>query len=259
MALPLSAVLSEKAVGILLALVRAGLDMDPLWLRSGVAAGADVLRLLLCRITSGSSPATPVDVALGAHLCDKASAGSSGRTVRDTGGSSASTWCMLSMAEKPRTAFILSAGGAAAAAAAAPEGTRAAAAEQMVQQEGLLSDLLRLASLSDSRAQLAGVSCLAMLACSPVSAAVMVEHDSTGSVLGLCLNVGTHEVQATCFRAICAIAYHSLQNKQALAADSELMQALDKAGCGGHSKTWELYAEVKSALTTSQNMTSNVL
>ena len=237
MAPPLSAVICEKAVGVLLALVQAGLDMDPHWLRAGVAAGADILRLLLCRITSGSSPAAPADEALEAHLCQKASAGSSGRTVRSAGGSSSSPWSMPSMPDFPRTAFMSCSGEAAAAAAAGPEANTAAAAEQMGKQEGLLSDLLRLASLADSRAQLAGLSCLAMLACSPVSAAAIMEHDSTGRVLALCLTfrdgwdpceLGVEE--EACLRAIRKIGGHSLQHKQALAANSELMQALKDEG-----------------------------
>ena len=212
---------------VLLELVRDGLDLSLPWLHAGVAAGADVLRLLLHRMQLGSSPASPLSAALEADLAPR----QSGASVRSCGSSSPSSWCAVSMPMKSRAPFMLpAAGGAAAAAAAAATAVvaaaRAAAAKRMVEQEGLLSDLMRLASLKDSRAQLAGLSCLAMLACSPTSTEAILNHDSTGADLARCLTSGPIPVKEACPRAAEAIVQHSPQTKQGLGAKSSFMTAL---------------------------------
>ena len=241
---PLSAAVCDKSVEILLALVREGLDLSPHWLEAGVAAGADVLHLLLHRMQLGSSLASPLSAALIAFLAPR----TSGASVRSCGSSRSSSWCAVSMPVMSRTPLRLSAvGGAAAATAAAATAAeaaaRAAAAERLVEQEGLLSDLMQLASLKDSRAQLAGLSFLAMLACSPSSAAAIMEHDSTGAVLASCLTSGPVPVKAACLRAAEAIAGHSLQTQQGLGAESSFMTALAGA-TQAFPQAKDLYAKV---------------
>ena len=137
-------------------------------------------------------------------------------------------------------AAVAAAAGEEAAALAA---ARAAAAEHLVGQEGLLSDLMQLANLADSRAQLAALSCLAMLACSPVSAAAMAEHYSTGNALASCLTSGPVPVKAACLKAVEAIVQHSPQTKQRLFAESIFMTALAGA-TRAFPQAKDLYTEV---------------
>lgn len=243
---PLSAVVCSRAVEALLALVHAGLDMSTPWLRAGVEAGADVLHLLLRRMQQDSSPVASDSSLLEANIDCRSSSAS----FYTAASSQVSSWSLVSTPMKTRITFRLVAAGAAdlaaaeaAAAAAALAAAKAAAAERLVEQEGLLSDLTQLASLGDSRAQLAGLSCLAMLACSPVSAAAIAEHDSIGAVFAICLTSGPRHVQEACLRAVAAIVQHSLQISQSLAAEREFKSALREA-CKSLQQATELYDEV---------------
>lgn len=241
---PLSTVVGSRAIQALLALVHAGLDMSTTWLHASVEAGADVLHLLLRRMQQGSSPVNSDSSLLEADIDRRSTSVSLCSAVS----SQVSTWSLVSTPVKTRITFrLLAAGAADAAAAAAAEAAaaQAAAAERLVQQEGLLSDLMQLASLGDSRAQLAGLSCLAMLACSPLSAEAIVEHASTGAVLAGCLSSGPSHIKKACLRAAGAIAQHTLEIKRDLAGEGRFMSALAEACLNAaYPEARELHADV---------------
>ena len=220
--LPLTAAVCDRAVLALLGLVQAGLDLSLPWLQAGIAAGADVLHVVLRRMQQGNTPA-----------CTLQRQGSSSDSFHTAASSLVSSWCLVSM--PPRSTFKFPAttaadteatAAAAAAAAAAIAAARAAAAENLVEQSGLLSDLMQLISLGDARAQLAGLSCLAMLACSPISAAAILEHASTVSVLTAGLASGPAQVKVACLTAAEATVQHSVQAKECLGDEEMFMTAL---------------------------------
>ena len=103
----LTAVVSNSAVEALLDLVQHGLDLSLPWLRAGVAAGADVLHLLLQRMHLDSGPASPLSAALEANLAPK----TSGASVRSNA-SRTTSWSAISRPMERRAAFKPQAAGA---------------------------------------------------------------------------------------------------------------------------------------------------
>ena len=232
----LSAAVCDRAVEAMLALVEDGLDLSLPWLLAGTAAGADVLHLALRRMQQDSGPVSSA----GEPDLDPRD----GESVQSCASSRSSAWSAVSMPMKTMAASRLPAAGPAAiAVAAALAAARTTAADCLVEQEGVLSDLMQLARLASSKAALAALNCLAKLACSPIAADAIVEHDSTGAVLASCLTSKPVEVKAACLRAAEALSQHSLQIKQGLAAEEGFMHALAEA-CQDFPQAQELRAQV---------------
>ena len=162
----------------LLQLVEQGLDASPRWLEVGVRAGADVLTVLQhCLAPAGHT---------GAQLERLSSAGTeySSCTSRSAGSGHLIQLHRLDAATKAVNAFTVTS----EVPVAAPADLQAAAAHaasRLVLQDGGVCCLTQL--LQSEAAQRSVLACIAVLACSPESAAAIVHEEDALEALAACI------------------------------------------------------------------------